>query len=352
MLTGRSATLQLHPTLRCNLSCVHCYSSSGPTAATEMDADALIRTMADAAELGFRKVAVSGGEPLVYRPLRRLLAAARDHGMLATVTTNGMLLTERRLDDLGPVIDFLAVSVDGWPDAHNLMRGSPRAFSTMQGRLEALRERGVPFGFIFTLTRTNADQIAWIAQFAEQSGARAVQIHPLTMTGRAGSGLRGMAPDGQELFAAVCEAARLRRVHPDIAFQVDAVTRSQLVEHPTAFVPDEATSFPRAVPTLVVDADGVIRPLTYDIADWLHLGNVEDGRLSRLAAQWMAIRYRDYRDVLQRTHAAVLQDDSVIASYWFDAVAAQSQDLAPTRWSAPRTDAGQRVQPLTAALGG
>ena len=37
--TGKSRIVQIHPTRRCNLRCLHCYSSSGPEVKGELPAD-------------------------------------------------------------------------------------------------------------------------------------------------------------------------------------------------------------------------------------------------------------------------------------------------------------------------
>src|ERR1700682_414811 len=95
--TGRHAVLQIHPTRRCNLRCLHCYSDSSPDEQRELPVETLVDAIHDAAQLGYTALAVSGGEPLLYAPLARLLEAAESHGMVRTVTTNGMLPTNERI---------------------------------------------------------------------------------------------------------------------------------------------------------------------------------------------------------------------------------------------------------------
>src|SRR2546425_8439403 len=89
--------LQLHPTKRCNLRCLHCYSNSAPTERDEQDVSRLMGAIADAAAQGYRVVSISGGEPLLYSALPSLLAEARRHGLHTTVTTNGLLLYNSRI---------------------------------------------------------------------------------------------------------------------------------------------------------------------------------------------------------------------------------------------------------------
>ena len=88
--------LQVHPTRRCNIACAHCYTSSGPTAREVLPLGLLSECLVEAYELGYRQLAVSGGEPMIYRPLPALLALGRELGMVTTVTSNGMLLSPAR----------------------------------------------------------------------------------------------------------------------------------------------------------------------------------------------------------------------------------------------------------------
>src|ERR1700745_145340 len=139
MPTLTPPVLQLHPSRSCNLRCLHCYSSSAPGEREEQDASLLARAIGDAANLGYRVVSISGGEPLLYSELPSLLDETRRRGMRATITTNGLLLDERHVQRLCGRVDFLAISLDGAPHRHNSMRNAPRAFETMRRRLDPLR---------------------------------------------------------------------------------------------------------------------------------------------------------------------------------------------------------------------
>src|SRR5260370_7448621 len=123
--TGGSRILQIHPTRRCTLRCLHCYSSSGPEERGELPAALLADALTDAAAEGFTVASFSGGEPLLYRPLRELLDHAHGSGMATTVTSNGMLLDERRLAGLPGAVDLLAITLDGPPPSHSPIPPAP-----------------------------------------------------------------------------------------------------------------------------------------------------------------------------------------------------------------------------------
>lgn len=199
MQGGCRRTLQIHPTRRCNLRCLHCYSSSGPDERDSLSAELLSDAITDARAEGFSSVSFSGGEPIMYGSLPDLLDHAKSLGMRTGVTSNGMLLDARQLDRLKGRADLLAISLDGVPASHDKVRANTRAFETMAKRLEGVRKVGIPFGFIFTLTQYNLHEIDWIASFALQEGAKLLQIHPLEETGRAGQELTGSLIQGCDI---------------------------------------------------------------------------------------------------------------------------------------------------------
>src|SRR5437016_2217234 len=96
-----------------------------------------------------------------------------------------ILLDEAHVTQLRGKVDLLAISLDGVPESHNRMRSHPRAFEIMVQRLDGLRKSDIVFGFIFTLSQYNLDELPWVAEFAVAQRAQLLQIHPLQETGRA-----------------------------------------------------------------------------------------------------------------------------------------------------------------------
>jgi MoaA/NifB/PqqE/SkfB family radical SAM enzyme len=263
----------------------------------------LREAIADAADEGYSALSVSGGEPLLYPGLPVLLDEAREHGLATAVTTNGTLLDARRLEDLRGRVDLLAISLDGVPESHDRMRSSPGAFAAMEGRLEGLRQAGLPFGFLFTLTRTNAHELGWLADFAAGQGARLLQIHPLAETGRAAGALRGDAPDDFEAAFAWVAAMRLREgFRGRLRIHLDLLDRAALREGPASF-PVGGPCGPLAdlVTPLVVEADGMVAPLRHGFSRAFALGNLQEARLRFLGARWRAQRSRAFADLCRRT---------------------------------------------------
>lgn len=312
-LTGRQSILQIHPTRLCNLRCRHCYSESGPDARETLPADLVLRTVRDAAALGYGTLSVSGGEPLMYPELIPVLATARSHGMRTLVTTNGTLLTDGRLSRLAPELDLLAISLDGPPAEHDLMRARSGAFEKLQRGLPALRRAGIPFGFLITLTQFNAHHLEWAAEFAAEQGAVMLQVHPLQPTGR-GQQLAGELPDGIEQAYTALEVARLRvRFVGRLRIEYDVVSRPALAT--LAQQTSTLSGLADWVSPLVLEPDGVLVPMEYGFPrDWV-VADVRRQNLAEVGPTWC--RLAEFRllclEVLDR-----LQDqDAAPLSYWY-----------------------------------
>jgi MoaA/NifB/PqqE/SkfB family radical SAM enzyme len=320
--TRGSRILQIHPTRRCNLACLHCYSLSGPEERGELPAALLAGALADAAAEGYAVASFSGGEPLLYRPLPELLAHARGLGMVTTVTTNGMLLDARRLAALAGAVDLLAISLDGVPASHDRMRAHSRAFATMASRLAGLRASGIPFGFLFTLTQHNLHELEWVASFALGEGARLLQIHPLEAAGRAAVELPAAPPDGIEGSYAFLLAARLQEaVGERLQVQLDLVSRRAMAGQPNLFFAGEEAGGPvgplaERVRPLVIEADGAVVPVEHGFARSLALGNLHQAPLRELAERWLAERYPAFRRLCRRAfEAATTGGDAPVADW-------------------------------------
>ena len=123
------------PMRRCNLSCSYCneydkVSDPVPTAEMLCRVDLL-------AALGTGIITVSGGEPLLHPELDEIIRAIRGHGAIATIITNGYLLTPERIQRLNRAgLEHLQISIDNvMPD-----EVSKKSLKVLDRKLEWLAE--------------------------------------------------------------------------------------------------------------------------------------------------------------------------------------------------------------------
>ena len=114
---------------RCNLKCPFCYnywkSGSLPEPSRASRAATVAGLQRILASVDCRKVAVSGGEPLLRSDLLELLSAIREFHVPMVLTTNGVLLSAKRLQDLmdAGIAHFQVPLHSHQPATHDLLSG-------------------------------------------------------------------------------------------------------------------------------------------------------------------------------------------------------------------------------------
>jgi uncharacterized protein len=127
---SRLMNAYLHVTDACNLVCRHCYAvSRKPEDASAMSVEDIIGLTRQAAQADFRKVVITGGEPLIHPQRDTLLDALTDlrktvKPMQITLRTNlAYTLSRRLVERVLSSADEIVVSVDGDPASHEAQRG-------------------------------------------------------------------------------------------------------------------------------------------------------------------------------------------------------------------------------------
>jgi MoaA/NifB/PqqE/SkfB family radical SAM enzyme len=292
-----------------------------------LEIDVLYEVLSDAASLGYDVLGVSGGEPTLYRQLGPLLRAAKDLGMRTTVTSNGTLLTDRRLSGLAGLVDVLAISLDGSESSHNRIRNHRRAFEMLDAHMPAVQASGIPFGFITTLTMHNVDELDLVVKYARERGARMVQVHPLEGEGNALDNLAESIPDNRELAFAVLEGIRLSELY-NFSVQVDIARRADLVAQPERFLtrgPDASEPLGRWLSPLVIETDGTVVPLTYGFPPRYQLGNINATSLQYMARSWDSDAFLA---VCRHTVEQLLATERTFFS-WYEEVCVRARALTP-----------------------
>ena len=138
-------------TLRCNLHCRHCGSDCKKIAGyQDMPKEDFLRVLDNvAAHTDPHKVFVilTGGEPLVRADLEECGRAIYEKGFPWGMVTNGLFLTPERLESLIRAgMHSATVSLDGFKEEHNWMRGHPESFDRA---IKAIRMLAALPGFVF-----------------------------------------------------------------------------------------------------------------------------------------------------------------------------------------------------------
>ncbi len=174
-------------TSRCNLNCLHCYSSS----TSNLNNDELTTTEAkqllhQLAEANCPVVLFTGGEPLLRNDLFDLLAEAKQLPLRTVISTNGILIDStaaKKFAKLG--VSYAGISIDGDEQFHDKFRQSPGCFKAALAGIRNCQKAGLKTGLRFTITKQNADKIPAVFDIAASSGIRRICFYHLIKAGRA-----------------------------------------------------------------------------------------------------------------------------------------------------------------------
>ena len=272
----------LELTLRCNLRCVHCGSTSGRARAGELVDDEWLAVIDDVARLGGQELVLLGGEPLLHPAWARLCAHARDRGLCPILISNGVLVDDAAVAGMRAAgVGRVGVSLDAAdPALHDALRGVPGSHARALGGLRALVAGGLTASAITTLTRRNLGELPALRDLLAGAGV-GWQIQTATA-----NGARFVAEDAvtaDDLYAVA-------------GFIADCRARFSLAELPVAGAHDlgYCSAFLRnyaqtpvwpgcqgGLSTVGVQSDGAVKPCLALPARFAE-GNVRDGGLARL----------------------------------------------------------------------
>ena len=173
-------------TYACNLSCVHCLSSSGRRDPRELTTEQCKAIIDELQRMQVFYVNIGGGEPTVRSDFWELVDYATEHQVGVKFSTNGVKIDKKVAARLA-ASDYVDVqiSLDGaTAEVNDAVRG-PGSFAMAVRALENLAEAGFRDAKIsVVVTRHNVDQLDEFKALADRYGAT-LRITRLRPSGRA-----------------------------------------------------------------------------------------------------------------------------------------------------------------------
>ena len=160
-------------TERCNLGCVHCYinqpAGSPAARAHELTTEQMTSLLDRVAAAGCLFLLFTGGEPLLRQDFAEIYRRSRRNGMLATLFTNGTLLTPAIADLLAEMRPLsIEVTLYGaTQETYERVTGVPGSYARCRRGVELLLERGLPLllkSVLLTSNRHELDDMRVLAQ--------------------------------------------------------------------------------------------------------------------------------------------------------------------------------------------
>ena len=173
-------------TRRCNLKCIHCYSSSQNVKySNELTTDEGKKLISDLAAFGSPVLLLSGGEPIIREDIPELAEFAVDQGMRVVISTNGTLLTRELAYTLKKIgVSYVGVSIDGMEKTHDSFRGVKGAFDMTLKGIRICRDEGIKVGMRVTMNRRNLSDIPALFELIERENIPRACFYHLVYSGR------------------------------------------------------------------------------------------------------------------------------------------------------------------------
>ena len=180
----RPLVLVWNVTSRCNLDCVHCYSTSA--FGDELSHEEALSAVDEFRRAGVKVLLFSGGEPLLREDVLELGKASSDSGIFPCLSTNGTLITKefaRGLKEAGFI--YVGVSLDGLRGTHDEFRRREGAFREAMAGMERAAVEGMKVGVRFTVTKFNYHELYDLMDLADSLEVKRFCVYHLVYSGRA-----------------------------------------------------------------------------------------------------------------------------------------------------------------------
>lgn len=179
---------------RCNLRCQGCHYWRLENYVDEMGPEEWIRVLADIKDfVGSYHINFSGGEPLLKHGLFDILNYCRDNGILAGMTTNGIILRDRQAAQLVEARLFTVnVSLDGFKaETHDLQRGVKGSYNGVRRTVDLMQKHskatGIPVPLVIkpTVSRLNFREMPELVKLVSDLNVNGILFQPVSDWGTA-----------------------------------------------------------------------------------------------------------------------------------------------------------------------
>ena len=140
VITPVARDIFISVTANCNLRCLGCRYGRDFMPGQQLPLQTVRDLLDDAAPLGYSRVRLYGGEPLVHRDLPEMVRHCVRRGLRPWVTTNAILLKERVRELFDAGLREITVGYYGEGEQYNAYVQRPASFARMKAGVETARD--------------------------------------------------------------------------------------------------------------------------------------------------------------------------------------------------------------------
>jgi radical SAM enzyme (rSAM/lipoprotein system) len=178
-------------TLRCNLNCLHCGSDCKKEEGTpDMPVEIFLSAIDQIKpfiEPSSTTIIFTGGEVLLRKDIEHCGLELYKRGFPWGIVTNGFLLDKIRLESLiNAGIHGITISLDGFSDEHNWLRGNKLSFEKVINAIDLLVNKpDLPFDVVTTVNQRNLGTLNEFKDLLISKGVKSWRIFTIFPIGRA-----------------------------------------------------------------------------------------------------------------------------------------------------------------------
>jgi len=143
---------------KCNLKCIHCYSSEQNEELTINDVYYILDMLYGA---GIGMIDFGGGEPLLRKDIFDIISYSKNLGLYTSISTNGTLLNDDYVKHLKALdIDHVCISLDGVkPETHDYVRNKRGTYEKTIIGIKNCVKAGINTQISTVFMKSNIDEL-------------------------------------------------------------------------------------------------------------------------------------------------------------------------------------------------
>lgn len=178
-------SLAIKLTNKCNLNCRHCYQDKSTPYSIQLKP--LKTFLTNAFTAGCKHVALTGGEPFVWRGIFDLIKFLNKNEIFFSITSNGQSIPPQKYksDIISGFFKSINVSLDGFEHEHDLLRGDGTFLRAIEF-IKFCRKNGLELNISHTVTNSNYPQFnEFIKYCINDLGAKSITLSTVFPLGNA-----------------------------------------------------------------------------------------------------------------------------------------------------------------------
>lgn len=205
---------------KCQLTCPHCYSKSGPSRREQMTKDSWEKILEECYIAGVPTIYISGGEPFLHPLLESFLKSAMegyDHTIL--LSTNGLFMSERVLDIIASYRNRIGIQVSfEHPNLtiNERTRNQKGGFLLTDKNLKKFISMGISVSIGAVVTQWNIRGLEELITYGSENGVDEVHLMPIVPSGRGIENFSSLYPSREALVSLVQDITIWRKKYPAV----------------------------------------------------------------------------------------------------------------------------------------